>query len=423
VFKRSELANGLRILTSSIPSVRSVSVGMFVGTGSRYEDDSSAGISHFLEHILFKGTATRPEPQMISGAIESVGGVLNASTDREATVYWAKVAVTHCDLALDLLSDMIMNPIMLPVEIERERGVIIEELAMTYDQPDALVELLIDSALWPDHPMGRDVGGNRDTVRAIDRQQLVRYHSKWYVPSNLVVAVAGNIDHDQIVDRISHFMGSWSGRRITPLEKGSELTISQPISRVVLGRRRTDQAHLSLAFHGVSRSHERRYDFDVLNTILGEGMTSRLFMEVRERQGLAYEIYSTVAHYTDCGALNVACGVETSNVDRAVEAIIGQIDRLQHTVSSADIQRAIDYSLGRLMLRLEDTGAVMAWIGGQELLHGRVLTPEEVEAELRLVTPDRLTEVIQEYLCSDRARLAIVGPYRSEARFERLLSN
>ena len=195
----------------------------------------------------------------------------------------------------------------------------------------------------------------------------------------------------------------------------------EPMSRVVLERRRTDQAHLSMAFHGVSRFHDKRHDFDVLNTMLGEGMTSRLFMEVRERQGLAYEVYSTVSHYSDCGALNVDCGVEVSRVDRAIAAIIGEIDQLQYTVSSSDVQRAVDYSMGRLMLRLEDTGAVMAWIGGQELLHSDIWSPEDVEVELRRVTPERVSAVAGEYLRPDKARLAIVGPYRSHGKFERLL--
>ena len=419
MYERSVLSNGLRILTSTMPHTRSVSVGIFVGAGSRYEDDANAGASHFLEHVLFKGTERRPEPQMISGAIESVGGILNASTDREATIYYTKVARDHFGLALDVLTDMLLHPLFAADEVERERGVIIEELNMTYDQPDALADLLIDEALWPGHPMGRDIGGSKESVGGLTRQALVDYYSKQYVPSNVVIAVAGNVEHDEVVGLLDEAMGSWQGGQ--PIAWHPVNGESQGVT-VSLGKKKTDQAHLCLALHGVSNTHADRYAVDMLNTILGEGMTSRLFMEVRERRGLAYEIHSSSMHYRDTGALVVYGGVELTKVEGAVQAVLGEFQRLRDEVPAEDLHRAIEFAVGRLDLRLEDSRAVMGWLGGQELLRASVKTPDEVVAELRAITPDRVRQAANAYLDTANAKLSVVGPYRSDARFRKLLA-
>ena len=251
-----------------MPHVRSVSTGVFVGAGSRYEDDAIAGASHFLEHMLFKGSEKRPAPELISGAIESVGGVFNASTDREATVYYAKVARDHFGIALDVLADMYNRPLFDPEEVERERGVIIEELAMTYDQPDAFADLLIDRALWPDQPMGRDVGGTRETVGAITRRQLIDYHARQYAPSNTVVAVVGNVSHDEAAASVGELFGAATaapGLSIHPVEANDAGV------RVELGHRRTDQAHICLAVDGASASDDDRYAVDMPQHGAGRG--------------------------------------------------------------------------------------------------------------------------------------------------------
>ncbi len=418
MYEQTVLPNGLRILSSTMPHVRSVSTGIFVGAGSRYEDDSIAGASHFLEHMLFKGSEKRPEPQLISGAIESVGGVFNASTDREATVYYAKVARDHFDIALDVLADMYRHPLFVPEEVERERGVIIEELAMTYDQPDAFADLLIDQALWPDQPMGRDIGGTRETVGAITRQQLIDYHVQQYAPGNTVVAVAGNVSHEEVVAKVGELMGGGPS---------TETLAMRPVQadgsgiRVEVGNRRTDQAHVCLAVDGVSAAADDRYAVDMLSTILGEGMTSRLFMEIRERRGLAYDVHSGSMHYRDCGAVVIGCGVDNSKVDAALLAIIGELDKVQEGVTDEELSRAIEYSVGRLDLRMEDTRAVMSWMGGQELLLGGVRTPDEVVADLRKLTVDDLEGAARRYFGPGAYRLSVVGPYRSQARFRKLL--
>ena len=420
MYERTILPNGLRVLSSTMPHVRSVSTGIFVGAGSRYEDDDVAGASHFLEHMLFKGTAKRPDPQMISRAIESVGGVLNASTDREATLYYTKVARDHFDIALDVLADMYNAPLFVPDELERERGVILEELAMTYDQPEALADLLIDKVLWPDQPMGRDVGGTRESVGGITREQLVAYHAQQYVPSNTVVAVAGNVEHHEVVESIAALLGD---------ERAGETLTMHPARvdwdggiRVEIANRRTDQAHLCIAVDGPAANSDDRYAVDLLNTVLGEGMSSRLFVELRERRGLAYDVHSSAMHYNDCGALLVTCGVDTANATEAVQAVLREWNGVQEEVTEEELSRAAEYAVGRLDLRLEDTRAVMGWMGGQELLRNHVKTPEEVVASIRGITPDDVTAAARRYFGPGAYRLSAVGPYRSQARFEKLLA-
>ena len=420
MYERTILPNGLRVLSSTMPHVRSVSTGIFVGAGSRYEDDAVAGASHFLEHMLFKGTAKRPEPQMISSAIESVGGVLNASTDREATLYYTKVARDHFQLALDVLADMYNAPLFQPDELERERGVILEELAMTYDQPDSLADMLIDKALWPDQPMGRDVGGTRESVGGITREQLAAYHAQQYVPANTVVAVAGNVEHHEVVESVAALLGNGqAGETLTmhPVQRDGDGSV-----RIELANRRTDQAHLCIAVDGPAADSEDRYAVDLMNTVLGEGMSSRLFVELRERRGLAYDVHSSAMHYRDCGALLVTCGVDTTNATEALQAVLREWDSVQQGVAEEELSRATEYAVGRLGLRLEDTRAVMGWMGGQELLRNHVKTPEEVVASIRGVTTEQVTEAARRYFGPGAYRLSAVGPYRSQARFRKLLA-
>ena len=420
MYERTVLPNGLRLLTETMPHTRSVSVGVFLGAGSRYEDDSLAGASHFLEHMLFKGTERRPDPTMISGAIESVGGIINAATDRELTVYWCKVAQEHFPLAMDLLADMVQHSTMVPDELEKERMVILEELAMINDQPDSRVDQLIDQQLWPGHPMGRDVGGSKESVSGLSRDDLATYHQRQYLANNMVVSVAGNVSNQEVVDAVQYHMGEWrSGASLDWRRVDQAL----PQSPVAFEHRKTDQAHLCLAFAGVSALDPHRYSLDLLNTMLGEGQTSRLFMEVRERRGLAYEVHSSAFHYRDCGSVVVYCGVNPANAEPALQAILTELDRLRQGVGEEELRRAADFTIGRMLLRLEDSRAVMSSLGAQELLLDEVLTPEQVVEGLRRVTPGQVQEVADALLSPNAYRLAVVGPYRSDARFRRLMAS
>ncbi len=419
MYERSTLENGLRVLSSTMAHTRSLSIGIFVGAGSRYEEEPHAGVSHFLEHMLFKGTERRPEAQMISGAIESVGGMLNASTGREVTVYWAKVARDHFALTLDLLADMALHSTMAASEVERERLVILEELAMTNDQPDARADLLIEETLWPGQPMGRDIGGSKETVRAITREALLDYHARQYVPNNAVVCVAGNITHQEVVEAVEATLGAWKPG--TPLQWHHAQSSANGV-QVALENRRTDQAHLCLAFPGVSAADPRRYALGLLNTVLGEGMSSRLFVQIRERLGLAYEVQSAVSHYHDCGSVVVYCGVDPTRAEAAVTAILRELEGLRNGISEEERFKAVEFVNGRLLLRMEDTRAVMAWVGAQEILHEAVLTPDEVVELARGTTLEQIREAAHTFLTPAAYKLAVVGPYRSKARFHRLLS-
>jgi len=318
MFDKTVLQNGLRIVSSSLPHTRSVSINIFIGAGSRYESDEIAGVSHFLEHMLFKGTKRRPTAREISEEIEGIGGVMNAGTDKELTVYWAKVGDHRFAATLDILADSLLNSLMDPKELEKEREVILEELAMTEDSPADIVNILIDEVVWPHQPLGRDTGGTPDSVRATKRDEIIRYMEQLYVPQNTVVAVAGNVTHAEVVDRVSEYLGNWESR---PFGTWYPAQIPDDTPRLRLRSKKTEQAHFCLATPGLSAAHPDRYVLDVLNAILGEGMSSRLFLEIREKRSLCYDVHSYVHHYLDTGSTVVNAGVDPSKLDEALRAL------------------------------------------------------------------------------------------------------
>ncbi len=419
MYEKSVLDNGLRVLTSPLPHTRSVSVALFVGAGSRYEDDTLAGVSHFLEHMLFKGTHKRGTPREIAEAIEGVGGVMNAATDKELTVYWAKVPVDHFTDALDVLLDQLLHSVIDPVELERERKVVIEELAMVEDNPGELVGLLLENLLWPDQPLGRDIAGSPESVAAISREAMLEYLQSQYVPGNTVLSVAGNIAHRDVVGETLERVASW---RPGPFRSWSPAEDGQTGYRVGLRTKRTEQTQIALGYPAFSAFHPDRYVLDVLNTIFGEGMSSRLFMEVRELRGLAYDVHSSVAHFLDTGAFVVGAGVDPAKAVECIAAIRGELDRLRSTlVPEAELTKAKEYIKGRMVLRMEDSRAVSSWIGGQELLRNEVRSVDDVLEAIDAVTSEDILRVAREIVRDDRANLALVGPHRSQARFKKLL--
>ena len=419
MYETSVLTNGVRVCSAPMPHTRTVSVGLFVGAGSRYEVDAMAGASHYLEHMLFKATERRPSPELISGPIESVGGVINAFTDRELTCYWIKVASEHFGLAMDLLADMVCNATLPLGECERERQVILEELSMTNDHPDTRVELLVDAALWPDQPLGRDVGGSKESVSAISRDDLLTYRNRQYVANNIVLAAAGDVTSDAVMEA--------GERGLIGLRQGDPSDWLPREERcgatAVLEYRKTDQTHLAMALPGVSQTDSNRYPLDILNVVLGEGMTSRLWMELRERQGLSYDIHSSVSHLRDCGSLNVHCGTDPRKLGTAVSAILRELERMARDgASEAEVERATRSKTGRMFLQMEDTRAVMSSMGAQAILHGRVRTPDEIVEEIRAVALEEVNAVARRYLDPAALKLAVVGPHRSSAQLHRLLA-
>ena len=419
MYEKTVLDNGLRVLSRQMPHTMSVSICVYVGSGSRYEDDSQAGISHYVEHMLFKGTTRRPTSIDISGAIEGVGGMINGSTDRELCGYWCKVALPHFLQGLDVLMDIVSHPLFDAAEVETERTVIQEELGMSHDHPSYRVDMLIDDMMWPDQPLGRDVGGSKESVQDITHEMLVDHFNRQYIPSNMVVSVAGDLPHDQVVEAIASRVKDQSGG--TPLSWHPVVAndISSPQVRVE--HRKTEQAHLCLGLPGIATDHPDRYALDMMNTVLGEGMSSRLFSEVRERQGLAYDIHSSVSHLRDTGSIIVYSGVDPKKAIKTVTTILKELERMKEDVPQEELNRGRELAKGRLLLRMEDTRAVAAWAGAQEMLHDRVLTVEDVVEKVNAVTTDDLKEVANRFLLSEKQSLAVVGPFRSDRQFQNLL--
>ena len=418
MYQRSTLDNGLPVLTSSMPHTHSVSMAIFIGAGSRYESDGMAGVSHFLEHLLFKGTKQWPSAKELSEAVEGVGGIMNASTDREMTVFWCKVAKPHFRLALSVLVDMMLNPVLSSQEMEKEREVVLEELRMSNDYPTNRVDLLIDEALWPDQPMGRDVGGSQESVRNISHEQILQYMGSQYTPRNAVLSVAGNITHEEVVDLLSEALRDWTPDEPInwyPVQDGQESP------RVKVEQKKTDQAHLCVALPSLPLTHPDRYALGLMNVILGEGMSSRLFLELREKESLAYDVHSSLSLYRDCGSLTVYCGVEPRKSERAISAILEQLNGLQDNIPEAELNKARELSKGRMLLRMEDSRAVCMWMGAQETLTGGVRTVDEVVEVLDAVSTNDIERVATDLMREERLNLAVVGPFRSDRRFHKLL--
>ncbi len=418
MYERSVLDNQLRVLTSTMPHTRSVSIVICVGAGSRYETPEQAGLSHFLEHLPFKGTKHWPTAQAVSEAIEGVGGVMNASTDREMTFFWCKVAQPHFRQAFAVLLDLILNPLLDPEELEKEREVIQEELRMTFDHPTYRADLLIDEALWPDQAMGRDVGGTADSVSAITRDEIVEYMHRQYNPSNTVVAVAGNVTHQEVLELLEETTADWQPG---PSLEWEPVTLSDMGPVIRMEQRRTEQTHLCVALPGLSLHDPDRYNLTLLNVILGDGMSSRLFLNLRERQSLAYDVNSSTSHFRDCGSLVIYCGVEPKKSRAAVRAVIDDLGQMQHEAPPEELTKAKEYTKGRLLLRLEDTRSVASWLSAQEMLQNRVATPDEAVQRIDEVTTAGVARVAQKLFDADKLRLAVVGPHRSEAAFHKLL--
>ena len=418
MYQRTVLDNQLRVLTSTMPHSTSVSMTISVGAGSRYEPDELAGLSHFLEHLPFKGTESWPTARHVSEAIEGVGGVMNASTDRELTVFWCKVARLHFRRAFAVLLDMVLNPLLDPQEMEKEREVIQEELRMTYDYPTNRVDLLIDEIMWPEQAMGRDVGGTPDSVNAISVNDVREYMEHQYNPANVVITVVGNVDHNEVVELIAEATKNWKPGEALDWEPVTE---NDAGSMARVEQKRSDQAHICLGLPGISLTDPDRHAFAILNGILGDGMSSRLFLNLRENQGLAYDVSSSLSHFRDCGSMVIYCGVEPKKTREAVQAVMGELAGMRREVPLPELNKAKEFAKGHLLLRMEDTRSVAAWLGTQELLLGRIATVDDIVQKIDDVTADDVTRVAERLINPDKLRLAVVGPRRGEKTLQKLL--
>ncbi len=418
LYKKTTLKNGLRVLTCEMKETHAVCVALFIGVGSRYESTVEAGTCHFIEHVSFRGTLKRPTSRDISESIEGVGGILNGATDKELTFYWCKVTPEHFEEAADVLADMLLNSKFEPDDIEKERQVIIEEIHMCKDSPSQQVGMLIDELLWPGHPLGRDIAGSKETVSAINRAGLLKFMNSKYNPKNTLIAVTGNVKEAKVLATVKKLLSSWTNNAPRPVYTAYE---EKTGLRLIIEKRDTEQAHLCLALPGISLRHPRRFHLDLLNVILGEGMSSRLFAEIRDKMGLAYGISSYVEHFLDSGSLTVAASVSPSNLNKAVKAIIQQLNLLKEDIPESEMRKAREISKGRLMLRMEDSRNVAGWLGGQEMLAGHILTMEEVVMIIDGIQVVDLQRIARELIHTEKMRLAVVGPVKSSNALKKML--
>ena len=423
--QRTVLPSGLRVVTQAIPGARSVSMAIFVPVGSRHEDDAHAGLSHLLEHLVFKGTQAHPDAGALSQRVEGVGGSVNASTDRELTVYSSKVPAGQAVVALEAVSELALRPLLRASDLRSEKPVIVDEIRMYVDSPSDHIFTMFDELLFGKHPLGREIAGTIGSVRRATHDAVVDHWRASYRPSTLVLSVAGAISHDEVLAIASEWAMDGppaDGRPARRPPVAAAAPSVAPPGSMRVSYRRLSQGNLCLGMPGVARDHPDRWALDLLGAVLGDGMGSRLFMELRERQSLVYDISTFSSTYTDIGTFGVHAGFDPEDAERVLRAIGEQLDRITtDAVRPEELDRARAYTRGRLELRMEDSGAVAGWIGTGEILLPRILTVEEVIERLASVTADDLLRVARQYLAPAGARMAVLGPFKSRTRFERAL--
>ncbi|MGW6534961.1 M16 family metallopeptidase [Streptomyces sp. NPDC055011] len=414
--RRTTLPGGLRIVTETLPSVRSATFGIWAHVGSRDETPALNGATHYLEHLLFKGTAERSALD-ISSAIDAVGGEMNAFTAKEYTCYYARVLDTDLPLAIDVVCDMLTGSLIREEDVDAERGVILEEIAMTEDDPGDVVHDLFAQTMFGDTPLGRPVLGTVDTINALSRGQIARFYKKHYDPTHLVVAAAGNVDHATVVRQVRRAFeraGALTRTDAVPIAPREGSKAIRTAGKVELLGRRTEQAHVVLGMPGLARTDDRRWALGVLNTALGGGMSSRLFQEVREKRGLAYSVYSYTSGFADCGLFGVYAGCRPSQVHDVLRICRDELDKVASDgLTDEEIARAVGQLSGSTVLGLEDTGALMNRIGKSELCWGTQMSVDDMLARIAAVTPDEVREVARDVL-TRRPSLSVIGPLKDK---------
>jgi len=419
MFTISQLPSGVRVATAEMGHMESVSVGMWVGVGGRYESARFSGASHFIEHLLFKGTPRRSAKQ-ISQTVEGIGGYLNAFTSEETTCYYAKASHEHLGTLLDVLTDMYLHPRFAVTDIDKERGVIKEELLMYRDQPDHYVHELLTETLWPEHPLGRSLTGTAQTLDAMDRSALLGFKKSKYVAGNTVVAVAGRCKHEDVVGRVEKMLALPRNERSPTFALAHE---QQRTPRLRFFTKNCEQSHLAIGVRGYSRRDPRRYALKSLSVILGENMSSRLFQVIRERHGLAYSVQSSTSYFADTGVLLVSAGLDTKRLQRALALILAELRRIsQQPPSKVELQRAKDYAIGQMRLGLESTSNRMMWLGEHLLAYGTIQTPAEVERRIIGVTATDVQQAAADLFRDNHLNVAVITPSKDERSIKALLS-
>ncbi len=407
--KQTELENGLRIVTASLADARSVTVNVAVGTGSRFEEyKTNGGVSHFLEHLLFKGSKKYPTAQAIAEAVDAVGGYSNAYTTEDVTCFYIKVPARHGALALDILNDMVKNPLFDPAEIDRERGVIIEEMNVFRDDPSRYIGTLVPGLIFPDNPLGRDVIGSEEVINTIPQADIKAYMARQYRPNNLVVAVAGAVDHDTVVTQVREALGDLERGELAPL---APVTNGLDRDLVVTHAKPTAQAHFMVASRGYAYDDQDEAASLLVAAILGRGMSSRLFMNVRERQGLAYTVFAEANSFVDTGLFEAYAGVNLDKIEQALDSVLHELALIRtEPVGAAELEKAKQQLTAGLEMSLESNGSIADRIGTQLVLLGKVKPIEETIAEIEAVTVADVQRVAAVMLAPERLRFAIIAP-------------
>ncbi len=420
-FSRKVLKNGLRILTIPMASFESATVMVMVGAGSRYETKKNSGISHFLEHMAFKGTEKRPSAIDISTLVDGVGGEFNAFTGKETTGYYIKSSVSHVDLCLDVLSDMLQHSKLDKLEIEKEKGVILEEINLYEDTPSRKIGDVYESLLYGDTPMGWDIAGEKEIIKSITHEDFKSYMSSLYSPSNMTVVVAGGINSKETEELVEKYFGEMKTFDTLRYKKVIEIQ-KKPV--VYIKHKKTEQVHVAIGVRTVPLSNPDTYALEVLAAILGGGMSSRLFSEVREKRGLAYYVRSSSDHYQDAGSLVSVAGLDSKRAEDGVAVILEEYRKISNgksKVSNKEIEKVKEYLKGHMVLGLEDSRSVSGFYAGQELLEDKIKNPDEIIKKIDAVTIRDVERVANKYIINSTLNLAVIGNFADGKKFEKLL--
>ncbi len=411
MYKRSKLANGLRIISKPLAQAQSVSIGIWINIGGRYETTAQKGISHYLEHLLFKGSK-KYSCRLIKESIEGVGGSLNAFTSEELTCYLAKIPSRYLDTVLSILSDMVINPSLKEEDIQREKTVILEELKMYRDLPQSYVYELLDELLWPAQALGEPIIGTVESITAVNRDSLKLFQRNHYTPSNIVVSAAGNLDHNLLVKKVS---AAFSNKKSSELNNFTAVRESQNKPQLKIFHKETEQTHMALGFHSLKRDDPQKHAQTILNIILGANMSSRLFNEVREKRGLAYEIGSGLKRFHDTGAFLVHAGIDNQKVGDCLGLIFQELVKIKKSLVTKDeFKRAKEFCLGQLALALEDTMEYMLWMGESVACLDRVYSLEEVIRQVNKVKIEDVRQISRQIFENKKINLALIGPLKDK---------
>lgn len=418
-YEIEKLDNGLRVIYVPITQTNAVTVLMLVNTGSRFETKAENGISHFLEHMFFKGTASRPSTMMIANELDGIGASYNAFTSEEYTGFYVRCSKNKYQIAIDILGDIIQNSLFDEAEIIKEKGVIIEEINMYEDLPQKQIFDITKEHFYGDTPLGRSTLGTKNNIKSFDRNQFINYKSHHYLAKNSVVVIAGNGTKkdwkEQVVENFSHLDASEAPKAVDFIKFNKKNSVKTKYKK-------TDQAHMTIGINTLKRNDDKRFALKLVNNILGETMSSRLFTEVREKRGLAYYVGSDSWYFADCGALVAFAGVDTARLSEAIKVISEQIRKIaNHSITKKELQKAKDNIEGKMYLGLEDSFSVAEFLAEHELLYNKIISPEEIVKKIKAVTLAEANDIILRLVKNDGLKLSLIGPYKSGVQFEKLI--